>query len=106
MHKQNTNYHILLILLRLGSQGLELQSIFRVLLLIGRLLFRSPNFSSSLISVLGVSVLQDASFLCFLIGGPLYAILYRRISLFCTTHQHLSPQYQTPPLPPYKHFVQ
>lgn len=81
------------------SQGLELRSIFRILLLNRRLLFKSPKFSSSLTSVLRVSGIQDARFLSFLIGSPLYTILYRTLSLLCTTHQHLSLQYQTTLLP-------
>jgi hypothetical protein len=97
VHK--TRITILFLFFFVCSQGLELQGIFRILLLNRRLIFRSPKFSSSLTSVLRVSVIQDASFLNFPIGCPLYTILYRRLSLLCTTHQHLSLQYQTPLLP-------
>jgi hypothetical protein len=99
MYSHNTNYHTLLIFLSLCAQALELQRNFRVLLLNRSLLFRYPKFSSPLTSVLRVSVIQDASFLNFLIGCPLYTIIYHRLSLLCTTHQKLSPQYQTPLLP-------
>jgi len=81
------------------SQDLELRSIVRILLLNRRLLSRSPKFSSSLTPVLRVSAIQGASFLNFVIGCPLYTILYRRLSLVFTTHQHLSLLYQTTLLP-------
>jgi hypothetical protein len=58
-------------IIHLHSKGLELYGLSRASTLIRLLFFRSPNFTSSLTSVLRHSVLQDATILRSPVGCPL-----------------------------------
>jgi len=98
MYSQNTNFHILRIFLRVFAR------------------FRTPGHFSNLTAeptssfqVSQIFFFPDFCVTCLCYTGrqlsefpyrpSLCTILYRRLSLICTTHQHISLQYQTPRLP-------